>query len=368
MKRIMLLLPLVFVLSLCSFKTESEEKENNYLQNGDSQNEITQIYDELLSTVKDWNLEGSFDISGIDEMLEDIRETVRGKKIKETAVRTLFCAVLLSLASVFGGMLGENDGAVGATVSVILSVPALTLMKEAIHSASAGISSGSELFAALIPTSVSAIAVGTGAATSSLASAGLSITLSFVSRIFLGAMIIAAELIFAFGMIGSIDRSTVGAGLGRGVRNFFGITAGISSALLLGSISVSTAVSAVGDSVALRGARYAASYAIPIVGSTVSGALGALISGVRSLSVSIGALGAAALIGVMAKPIIQLLIYKITLGACSLLCDFTGSSYGQRMFSSVSLAIDALIAALSLSTTLYILEITMLMNVLKGVL
>jgi predicted PurR-regulated permease PerM len=104
------------------------------------------------------------------------------------------------------------------------------------------------------------------------------------------------------------------------------------------------------------------------VGGAVSGALGVLVSGVRSLSSAIGLIGSAAILSAVALPLVTLFGYKISLGACSIICSFSGSSHGQRLFSSLSAATDAMLAALTLSATLYILELSVLTSVIKGVL
>jgi stage III sporulation protein AE len=210
------------------------------------------------------------------------------------------------------------------------------------------------------------IALGAGGGASAMASSGLGITLSFVSGFISRGMVAAAELIFAFAMVGSADVLGIGSAIAKGVRNLFALASGAVSTVILGSISVSAALSVAKDSLGLRAARYAISSAVPMVGNAVSGSLGALISGVRQLSSLIGAIGSAALLSTFLLPIITLFGYKITLGACSILCVFTGANHAGRLFSSLSLAVDSMIAALALSATLYILELTSLAGILKG--
>ena len=74
----------------------------------------------------------------------------------------------------------------------------------------------------------------------------------------------------------------------------------------------------------------------------------------------IGLIGSAAILSAVALPLVTLFGYKISLGACSIICSFSGSSHGQRLFSSLSAATDAMLAALTLSATLYILELSCL--------
>ena len=293
-------------------------------------------------------------------------DSLKEALISPLAAIALISALLMSFVSAAANGIGENEGVVSMVAPLVISIPAVSFLDSALSAASEGMNSGCELFSELIPMVSAVVALGAGGGASAMASSGLSITLSFVSGFVCRGMVGAAELIFAFAMMGPIDSLGLGAGFARGIRNAFVLAAGAVSTIILGSLSVSAAVSVAADSLGLRAARYAASSAIPIVGGTVSGALGALVSGIRSLSVVMGTLGAAALASTFFIPLITLLGYKITLGACSILCVFTGANHGQRLFSSLSLAIDAMMAALALSATLYILELTVLCGILKG--
>jgi stage III sporulation protein AE len=130
--------------------------------------------------------------------------------------------------------------------------------------------------------------------------------------------------------------------------------------LIVAILGAQTFITAASDSLAIRGAKYAISGMIPVVGGTVSGVLGMLISGVKLLSGSIGAISVAVLLSFMGAPLIQLLFYRLCIGACVIITSFSGASFGERFFSSVKGAIDCLIAVLTSSLMIFILEIIIL--------
>lgn len=365
MKRKLVVLPLVIVCFLCSFTTENSDNENNSLHNYG----FEAYLDELFSTIEELGRGDGVDIfeDGVGGALDKLLESLSSSVISVDSLILFAAAILISLSGVLcEGM--ENEQTVSAAVGAILSLPAVRSLSGAFSVAADGISSGSVVFSELIPTLCATLSISSGAYASSVASSGLGITLSIVSKFVSGGMLLAAELIFAFAMIGSIDGIGSGSGIAKGIKNAFMLVSGGVSVFTLGSLSVSSALSSAADSLGLRAARYAASSVLPIVGGAVSGALGVLVSGVRALSSAIGLIGSAAILSAFAMPLVTLFGYKISLGSCSILCTFSGSSHGQRLFSSLSAAADAMIAALALSATLYILEITVLMSVVKGAL
>ena len=364
MKKILILLPLISICFLCSFSDKTSNNENNSLHNYEFDAYIDEIYDTLETIVGTERTE--LFSGGVGNALGSFLTSLKQTVFSNASIILIAVAMLISVASVTCGT--ENESLISSAVVAVLSIPAVRELSLAFTVAKEGISSGSELFSELIPTVTAAVALGGGAGASSVAATSLGITLSLVSHFISGGMLIAAELIFAFAMMGSIDSLGLGSGFAKGIRNIFTLIAGAVSVLTLGSLSVSTVLSAVGDSLSMRAAKYAASSAIPIVGGTVSGALGALVSGVRSLSIAVGVFGTAALASAFALPVVTLIGYKLSLGACSMICVFTGAMHGQRLFSALSLATDAMIAALAISATLYILELSVLMSVVKGVL
>ena len=365
MKRKLIILPLVIVCFLCSFTLNNDDNENNSLQKYEFESYIDELYEAVLTVTQ--REEGSLFGDGIGSAVDLLIAALSSSVLSGESFVLFGAAILISLFGVLcEGM--ENDGTVSAALTAILSLPAVRSLSGAFSVAKEGIESGSGIFSELIPTVCAIFSISSGASASSVAASGLGITLSIVSKFVSGGMLLAAELIFAFAMMGSIDGAGIGSGIAKGIKNAFMLISGGVCVIVIGSLSVSSVLSAVGDSLGLRAARYAASSLVPVVGGAVSGALGVLVSGVRSLSSAVGLVGSAAILSAFAIPLVTLFGYKITLGACSIICTFSGSSHGQRLFSSLSAATDAMLAALCLSATLYILEISVLTSVIKGVL
>jgi stage III sporulation protein AE len=167
-------------------------------------------------------------------------------------------------------------------------------------------------------------------------------------------------------LIASFDTGQGISSVSRGIRGWFSFLIGLSSFVFVTVLAFQNLIVASKDTVILRSAKYAISGMIPIVGSTVSGALATLISGVKYLSVSIGAVSVLVILSVMGAPLITLLFYRLCMGACITLTSFSGASYAERFFTSLRGAIDTVIAVLASSVMVYVLQIIVFMKSFEG--
>lgn len=392
MKRIFFVIALVFlcVAFLCSFSPVGCKYENISLQNSDkkavfeyetasSENDIKENIDnrleDIFSDFKD------FVPDGVPTDIDDLAGAVGIKEVIDYITSLLhdgtgavrdFClfigiALLFCLAEILSDDMGESASSVRAGVAFVLSVPMLHTAGELIASVSRSIADGAEFFGEIIPILSSVAALGTGGLTAGCATATMSFSLSFVSEILVKNLFPAAALIFVASMLSGIDTGQGISALAKGIRGWFNFLIGLTSLLIAATLGAQTLITASRDSLAIRGAKYAISGMIPVVGGTVSGALTMLISGVKLLSGSIGVISVAALLSFMGAPLIKLLFYKLCLGACVILTSFSGASFGERFFNSLKGAVDCLIAVLTSSLMVFILEIIILTASLNNI-
>ena len=98
----------------------------------------------------------------------------------------------------------------------------------------------------------------------------------------------------------------------------------------------------------------------------VSGALGALISGVKLLSSTVGVVSVVAILSVISLPLIKLLFFRFCLFVCITVSSFSGGSFGAKFFGSVRGALDTLIAVYASSSLIYVLEIIIVTGSIRG--
>lgn len=393
MKRIFTLSVLIFlcVVFLCSFVSIPADYENKDLQKcgGNvcfelaatcNENETKENIDEKLNGIflefQELIPEGfssDFDCATGSEGIKNVIDYV-ASLVKEgiggwrNFYMFIGIALLFCLAEILSSDMVESSASVRAASALVLSVPVLNVAVDLITDVGSSITDGSEFFAGIIPVLSSVAAIGSGGLTAGTATATMSFSLAFVSKILVKNLFPSVCLIFIASLLSSVDTGQGISALAKGIRGWFNFLIGITSLLIVATLGAQTLITAARESVAVKGAKYAISGMIPVVGGAVSGTLTMLISGVKMLSGSIGVTAVSVLLSFMSVPLIQLLFYRICMGACVILTSFSGASFGERFFTSVKGAIDCLIAVLTSSLLIFILEIVILTASLNNLL
>jgi len=363
-KILVLIIALVSVISLCSFKANNEENENIYLQN-----ELKNIYDSFISSLPEGVPRSAEDIMGtlgVKETFSWLRSALCSKSNLRALSLFIAVSLLLSLTEIFASDMASGSSAARSAAAVILSVPILNVMRDAISEVALGISSSSELFSGIIPALTGILAIAGGGAAASVSGTALSFSLGFVTSVLSGALLPLSSMIFSLSMLSSLDSDGITTNTARGIRGIFNFLIGLSSLVIVGVLGAQTVIAVSTDNLAIKSAKYALSGMIPVVGGTVSGALSTIISGVKLLSGTVGSVSAVALVTVVASPLIRLLFLRFCLFLAITVSSFSGGAFAERFFTSVRGALDTLIAVLVSSSLIYLLEIVIVTASVRG--
>ena len=110
----------------------------------------------------------------------------------------------------------------------------------------------------------------------------------------------------------------------------------------------------------MRAARYAAGGLIPTVGSAVSGAISTLVGGLSAVGGIIGASSVFVISAMALSPLVMLLLYRLAFYLASLVGEFSG--FRCEAVEAFSSALDTLVSVYAVTTTVYILEIILLIS------
>lgn len=352
MRKIYFLLILVVILPLFSVVSFAEGEADEFISNFENI-----LPDDLQGITDGDNLS---DWVGIRALLSQIGNELKGNKgrIVEFLSMLLGCVALCSLPEILGIKMGEDiASAVGVICSVMIFYP-LSRLYSAVTSS---IEEISVFFTNLIPITAGVTAMGGGAAAAAAQSGAMYMTVGVVTN---GGIKIFGSVIalgFAVSLLTSFGNEEILAA-SRGIRGVFFWLLGISTALITGSFSLQSIVASAQDSITVRAAKYMASGVIPVVGSTVSGALSTLASGMSYAKGVIGTGGIVAILAAMLSPLVLLLCYRLALSLAMTLSEFV-SSTACRIFSAYRFALDMLIALYALTSVIYIFEIVLFVKI-----
>ncbi len=149
------------------------------------------------------------------------------------------------------------------------------------------------------------------------------------------------------------------AGVGQTVRHWY-MTLLLFASLFFGVfLSGQTLLSSAADTAAQKTLRFAAQNMIPMVGGTVSGALGTVSASVTYLRGSVGGIAVAALLLLTLPVIVRLLIYRFAVSLCEMAAGILSGGEVKRALSQLLGIYDALIATVALSSLGFLLSVTL---------
>ena len=339
----------------------------------DAEGELEKIFDEfakLLPPGIEADDENLADTVGIEAVLRWIESELSGGESGALRSFALFFGIslLFAVSELLCFECPELAASSKAAIGVCMTVPVLQNSWDMILTAKEGVVSGSELFSGALPLLCSVAAIGGGVKGAAASAAMMSVSLSFVSGFLAECLLPISTLIFAASLISSFDTGQVTKRVAKGIKNIFTFFIGAVTVVLLGTLTLQNVVATSQDTVALRGVKYAISGMVPIAGSTISGALSALVSGTKAMTSTMGALSVVSIISVMGAPLIRMLLYRLAVQLCITFSESVGAGFGQSFFESFRGAIDALIATLTSSTVIYVMQIVVFMKVTSGAL
>ena len=150
------------------------------------------------------------------------------------------------------------------------------------------------------------------------------------------------------------ERLSVSA-LGGTLRRTYMLLLGFLSALLLFSLTAQTTLAASADSLAKRTASYAIGSFMPVVGGTVSAALGTAMGAVSAIAGTIGTGGAIALLMLLLPLLCELLLLRTVFSLAAGACGMLGTQKGASLFAEMRGLLDLLFAGVAIPSLVFLL-------------
>lgn len=346
-KRAAVVIAVIFIFALPVYASSSDA--DGYLND----------FDNLIPEDSSLDTENLISGVGIDFLLSEIFSAVTegGSSVISFLLLLLGLGLAFSFAELLSGLAGARLGsAVRCGVSVVGALLIFSRLRALVLSSVGDLERINSFFSSLIPI-VTGISLSGGAVNSaSVQMLNMNITLSVLGKLSTELLMPIVFMIFAFALVSSAGEGGISA-FAKGVRSVFMWALGILSAVLVAAISMQSFLATASDSAVLRAAKYAVSGSIPIVGSTVSGALATLSGSLREAGAVIGVGAVAVIFTMAASPIIIMLLYRAALSFAISVLEFIGAPLACGSFSAFRSALDSLISVYTLCALVYILEI-----------
>lgn len=245
---------------------------------------------------------------------------------------------------------------VSAALFCVMSIALYPRVYSVFISVKESLESVSAFFGAALP-AMTAITAASGAVKSAGVQAmNMNITLGIIGALASRVLLPLSLSLLALALVSSFADGMAG-GVSKGIKSLFTFGLGIVTASASAAIALQSVVASAADSAALRAARYAAGGLIPVVGSSVSGALSTLAGGLAYAKSTVGA-GAIAVISALAlSPLILLLLYRTVFSIAISFMEYMDNARGIRCFSAYRTAFDAVISVYVMTTLVCITQV-----------
>ncbi len=291
-----------------------------------------------------------YDTVGFGYVINELYNALSGSQSKtyEFLILSLALSLFVALSYTFGGSaVGRGAGAVALGVITVFLLPSISFAVKCLADAS-------EFFSYAVPIIISVTVAGGGVAQAGAQSLALTISLSLIGDGVVKLLLPVSVFLIALSLLSSLS-GTDALNISKNARSFFLWGMGILTALFSGAVGLQSILSGARDSMSIRTARYAISNIIPIVGSSVSGALSTLGGALSYVKDTLGIGTVAVLLSLLLPTLITLLIYRFIVSVSASLIKMI-SGVSQNAFSSFLMAFDTLIASYAFSSLIYIIE------------
>lgn len=213
---------------------------------------------------------------------------------------------------------------------------------------------------AAIPLLAALYAMGGNVTAAASGAAGLTVFLSLTEEVVGGTVVPFVGICLAFAAMEALTPELRLGTLASTVKKQYTTLLALLMTLLLAMLGAQTTLGARADTLAMRGAKFAASSLIPVVGGSVSELLRTVSAGVGYLRGTVGISGVLLLLLTLLPVLVELLLYRLIWQLGAAVADLVGCAQEKRLLEEIASLCGYLAAAVSICSSVFLLALTLL--------
>jgi len=324
------------------------------------------IADDVRDVLNGNNVSGDF-VWSISYLLEKIKNSLAS--VFPSAL-TFFCTLLgLIVCSAVFSAIGASLG--GDTVRTALNFMVSLNLTIVLYDFAAGVLRSCSAYMESITAAANSLSVISGAVlvaggkltTASSTAASFLFLCALLQNINVVLLIPIVKTTLSLSLLNNVSIGLHLDAIARGIRKFFTWLLSVIVLLLGFIICIQNVIVKSADSISLRTVKFALGNLIPIVGGSLSDALGTAAGGLNLIKNVCGGAGAIFVVILFLPVLLQLLLYRAALGLGAGVAELLGCTHEKNLLSDVNGVLGYMLAVMALCSLLLVFIISLLIGV-----
>ena len=327
---------------------------------------LERLPDELFSKDGETLGEGVQKISDFSYLLRTLLRLV-GLKLNECVQILASVCGLILLSALFSALRSSfRNERIGAAFSLCSTLAiTLALLTESYNTLTAVTTYFENLnrfTAASIPLLGALYALGGNVGAAAASASGLSLYMTLMEELIGKTILPFCGICMALALVSALNPSIRLGSLLASVKKNYTTALAFLMMLLLAMLSAQTLLAAKGDTLLMRGAKFAAGNLIPVVGGSVAELLRSVSAGVGYLRGAVGICGVLLLLLLLLPTLVKLLLLRLTWQLSASLADLLGCATEKKLLEEFTSLLGYLIAAVTICSSILFLALTLLIR------
>lgn len=269
---------------------------------------------------------------------------------------TLFSILFIVLVSALATRLsGKSAPAVELLLTAVTAMLLYGLSSEVFSAVGSYLSDTATFGEALLPVFTALYAAGGNAAAAVSSGASFTLFLSALTVLSDRFLFPLIRILFVFSLVGEIKGGVDLSGFSATLRKTYTTVLSFTGVLFSFVMSAQGLLSASADNLTARSAKFAVQQMIPIVGGTVSGALGTVAASVSYFRTAIGGAAVVAILILTLPVLLRVFLSRLAFSVGRSAARLVGASTAERVLSDFCGIYDMLLASVTLAAVAFIL-------------
>ncbi len=265
---------------------------------------------------------------------------------------------LILIASVLSAMKGTlNNGSLSALLEFVSGLCIMLTLYSAIlplvESVRLYLTQLSGFIGAMVPVMIAIGTAGGNISASAVSANAMMLGVALVEALAVGGLFPVLQLDFGLSIASGFGGIKLG-GISKIVRNSFTWIMGLVSAVISAVMSFQTSIASRADSLSMRAVRFAASNAVPVVGSMASDAVGAVAGSIGLIKGTVGWVGVVVIVILIVPVTVNIILTRFFVNLSCTVAEIAGLEREKEILSQMCGLLGFLAAVCFIASLMFV--------------